>query len=107
MIGGSGWCDLWMRETPKGNPYAHMVSGLKIIVDMNTLEVLEIEDHHDYGLPRSTANTIRRYAAHRSAQISSRSRSASPRASPSLSTATSCGGRTGQCDWVSTSAKGR
>ena len=25
--------------------------GLKIIVDMNTLELLEIEDHHDYGLP--------------------------------------------------------
>jgi primary-amine oxidase len=46
-----GWCDLWMHETPKGNPYAHPVSGLKIIVDMNTLEVLEIEDHHDYGLP--------------------------------------------------------
>jgi primary-amine oxidase len=46
-----GWCDLWMRETPKGNPYAHPISGLKIIVDMNTLEVLEIEDHHDYGLP--------------------------------------------------------
>jgi len=46
-----GWCDLWMREKPEGNPYAHPVSGLKIIVDMNTLEVLEIEDHHDYGLP--------------------------------------------------------
>ena len=46
-----GWCDLWMRETPKGNPYAHPISGLKIIVDVNTLEVLEIEDHHDYGLP--------------------------------------------------------
>ena len=46
-----GWCDLWMRETPKGNPYAHLISGLKIIVDVNTLEVLEIEDHHDYGLP--------------------------------------------------------
>ena len=50
-----GWCDLWMRETPKGNPYAHPVSGLKIIVDMNTLEVLEIEDHHDYGLPEVDA----------------------------------------------------
>ena len=46
-----GWCDLWMRETPQGNPYAHIISGLKIIVDVNTLEVLEIEDHHDYGLP--------------------------------------------------------
>ncbi len=47
-----GWCDLWMRETPQGNPYAHIISGLKIIVDVNTLEVLEIEDHHDYGLPK-------------------------------------------------------
>jgi primary-amine oxidase len=47
-----GWCDLWMRETPEGNPYAHPISGLKIIVDVNTLEVLEIEDHHDYGLPK-------------------------------------------------------
>ena len=46
-----GWCDLWMRETPEGNPYAHPISGLKIIIDMNSLEVLEIEDHHDYGLP--------------------------------------------------------
>jgi primary-amine oxidase len=50
-----GWCDLWMRETPEGNPYAHPISGLKIIVDMNTLEMLEIEDHHDYGLPKVDA----------------------------------------------------
>jgi len=50
-----GWCDLWMRETPEGNPYAHPISGLKIIVDVNTLEVLEIEDHHDYGLPKVDA----------------------------------------------------
>ena len=52
-----GWCDLWLRETPGGNPYAHPVSGLKIIVDLNTLEVLDIEDHHDYGRPRWTGST--------------------------------------------------
>jgi primary-amine oxidase len=46
-----GWVDIWMRAMPGGNPYAHPVSGLKIIVDMNTLEVLEIEDDHDYGFP--------------------------------------------------------
>ncbi len=46
-----GWCDIWVRATPTGNPYAHPVSGLKIIVDMNTLEVLDIEDHHDFGFP--------------------------------------------------------
>src|SRR6185436_1033420 len=50
-----GWCDLWVRATPEGNPYAHPISGLKIIVDMNTLELLEIEDHHDYGLPDVSA----------------------------------------------------
>ena len=35
-----GWCDVWLRAVPGGNPYAHPVSGLKIIVDLNTLEVL-------------------------------------------------------------------
>src|SRR6476659_1902688 len=44
-----GWCDIWRRETPDGNPYGHPVSGLKVIVDVNTLELLEIEDQHDYG----------------------------------------------------------
>lgn len=46
-----GWCDIWARETPNGNPYAHPVSGLKLLVDVNTFELLEIEDHHDYGRP--------------------------------------------------------
>ena len=35
-----GWCDVWYRATPDGNPYAHPVSGLKLVVDMNTLELL-------------------------------------------------------------------
>ena len=46
-----GWCDLWVREIPDGNPYAHPVSGLKVLVDMNTLELLEIEDQYDVGMP--------------------------------------------------------
>ena len=46
-----GWCDVWYRETPRGNLYAHPVSGLKIVVDVNTLELLEIEDDHDHGQP--------------------------------------------------------
>ena len=53
-----GWCDLWLRATPEGNPYAHPVSGLKFIVDMNTLELLEIEDHHDHGLPEVDAEYV-------------------------------------------------
>lgn len=46
-----GWCDLWARATPEGNPYGHPVSGLKLVVDMNTLELLEVEQDHDHGHP--------------------------------------------------------
>ncbi len=53
-----GWCDLWARETSGGNQFAHPISGLKLLVDMNTLELLEIEDHHDYGRPAVDAEYI-------------------------------------------------
>ena len=46
-----GWCDIWYRETREGNPYAHPVSGLKLVVDVNTLELLAVEDDHDHGQP--------------------------------------------------------
>lgn len=46
-----GWCDLWAREAPGGNPYGHPVSGLKLLVDMNSLELLEIELDRDLGHP--------------------------------------------------------
>jgi primary-amine oxidase len=38
-----GWADVWHRETPHGNPYAHPVHGLKFVVDMNTFELLEVD----------------------------------------------------------------
>ncbi len=44
-----GWADLWMRETPNGNPYAHPLSGIKLIVDMNSLELLQIDTAEDKG----------------------------------------------------------
>jgi primary-amine oxidase len=46
-----GWCDIWLRETPGGNPYAHPVAGLKLVVDMNAMELLEIQDTGDPGRP--------------------------------------------------------
>ena len=46
-----GWCDVWLRATPGGNPYAHPVAGLKLVVDMNTMELLEIQDGGDPGRP--------------------------------------------------------
>ncbi|MBK8446469.1 MAG: primary-amine oxidase [Micropruina sp.] len=53
-----GWVDIWLRGAHGGNPYAHPVSGLKVVVDMNTEEVLEIEDHHDLGLPEVAGDYI-------------------------------------------------
>jgi primary-amine oxidase len=53
-----GWCDIWYRETPEGNPYGHPVSGLKLVVDMNTLELLELENDHDHGMPRVEAEYV-------------------------------------------------
>ncbi len=39
-----GWADIWVRSSPHGNPYANPVSGLKLIVDMNTMELLELDE---------------------------------------------------------------
>jgi primary-amine oxidase len=39
-----GWCDVWYRGSERGNPYARHLSGLHPIVDLNTMELLEVED---------------------------------------------------------------
>jgi primary-amine oxidase len=39
-----GWCDVWYRGSERGNPYAHHLSGLHPIVDLNAMELLELED---------------------------------------------------------------
>jgi primary-amine oxidase len=44
-----GWCDLWYRGSERGNPYAHHVTGLHPVVDLNTMTLLEIEDSYAGG----------------------------------------------------------
>ena len=39
-----GWTDVWRRATPTGSPYANPVDGLHVVVDLNTMELLRIED---------------------------------------------------------------
>ena len=46
-----GWCDVWLRDSHDSNPYAHPVSGLKFVVDLNTMELLEVEDTPSAGFP--------------------------------------------------------
>lgn len=46
-----GWCDVWLRAAPGANPYAHPVAGLKLVVDLNTMELLEVQDTARPGFP--------------------------------------------------------
>ncbi len=40
-----GWTDIWYRDAEDSNPYANPVNGLKLVVDLNRAELLEIEDN--------------------------------------------------------------
>jgi primary-amine oxidase len=44
-----GWSDVWHRASDDGNPYAHHVTGLHPIVDLNRMALLELEDSLDAG----------------------------------------------------------
>ncbi|HEY6892422.1 MAG TPA: primary-amine oxidase, partial [Solirubrobacter sp.] len=39
-----GWTDVWALNEQGSNPYANPLTGLHFLVDVNTLELLEIED---------------------------------------------------------------
>jgi primary-amine oxidase len=42
-----GWSDVWYRGSEQGNPYAHHVTGLHPVVDLNSMTLLEVEDSLD------------------------------------------------------------
>jgi primary-amine oxidase len=42
-----GWSDVWHRASDDGSPYAHHVTGLHPIVDLNSMTLLELEDSLD------------------------------------------------------------
>jgi len=44
-----GWCDVWYRDSEQGNPYAHHVTGLHPIIDLNAMTLLELEDNRPAG----------------------------------------------------------
>jgi primary-amine oxidase len=39
-----GWTDVWIYNEEGANPYANPISGLHFVIDVNTLELLEIDD---------------------------------------------------------------
>jgi primary-amine oxidase len=44
-----GWCDVWYRDSEQGNPYAHHVTGLHPVIDLNAMKLLELEDNRPAG----------------------------------------------------------
>jgi primary-amine oxidase len=44
-----GWSDVWYRGSEHGSPYAHHVTGLHAVTDLNTMTVLEVEDSGEGG----------------------------------------------------------
>lgn len=53
----------WERKTPTGNPYAHPIHGLYAVIDLDTLELLEIEEHERIPIPQ-TPGDYRASAVH-------------------------------------------
>ena len=60
-----GWSDTWLREGPGTNPYAHLVSGLHCVIDVNAMEVLRIEDGPHVAMPAVMGEYVPRHIPER------------------------------------------
>lgn len=56
-----GWSDTWYKAAPGANPYAHPVSGLHCVVDLNTMELLRVEDDGRSATPSEMPNVMGEY----------------------------------------------
>jgi primary-amine oxidase len=50
------WTPTWLRHHPEDNPYAHPIEGLYAIVDLNTMQVVRIEDHGATTMPQASGD---------------------------------------------------
>jgi primary-amine oxidase len=56
-----GWADVWYRDSDDSNPYANPVNGLKLVVDLNHMELLEIEEDSVVERPGVMGEYLPRY----------------------------------------------
>jgi primary-amine oxidase len=56
-----GWADIWYRDHEDSNPYANPVNGLKLVVDLNRMEMLEIEDTFRVEKPNVMGEYLPKY----------------------------------------------
>jgi primary-amine oxidase len=55
-----GWTDLWYSDEEGSNPYANPIAGLHFVVDMNSFELLEIEDSGSVERPHAMGEYVPR-----------------------------------------------
>ena len=53
-----GWCDMWLRGSERGSPYARHLTGLHPVVDLNAMELLELEDNEYGGEPGGVGQEV-------------------------------------------------
>lgn len=56
-----GWADVWVRSAPGHNPYAGPVNGLHFVVDLNSMELLEVEDTFRVEKPQVMGEYVPRF----------------------------------------------
>ena len=101
-----GWTDVWVRDAEDSNPYANPLSGLTFVVDMNTMELLEVEDQSVGDRPRTMGEYVPALVPGQEQRDGLKPlRSPSRRACPSRSTATGSSGSAGRCGSGSTRAR--
>ena len=103
-----GWTDTWYRVAQGSNPYTNPVNGLHCIVDVNSMEVLEIQDTFQVaGKPA----VMGEYLPHlvpglRERQDLKPLQVTQPEGASFTLDSARCAGRSGRCGWASTTARG-
>ncbi|ODR24622.1 primary-amine oxidase [Mycolicibacterium porcinum] len=59
-----GWSDTWYKQAAGANPYAHPVSGLHCVIDINSMEVLRVENNAGDGSSPGMPDVMGEYVPH-------------------------------------------
>ncbi|MDL9945149.1 primary-amine oxidase [Gordonia sp. ABSL11-1] len=60
-----GWSDTWVKNADGSNPYANPVAGLHCVIDVNTMELLRIEDSGGFEQPEVMGEYVPRHIPQR------------------------------------------
>lgn len=60
-----GWSDTWIKDADGSNPYANPLAGLHCVIDVNTMELLRIEDSGGFEQPTVMGEYVPRHIPER------------------------------------------